>query len=88
MNQLNNKIGKVNKSVATLCSIIGLIILFIGFIGGMAIKNQRIDDAYERTIQNQKSYQELKEMVIVIDENVKFIKEQIAEIKTERKGND
>ena len=59
--------------------------MLIGAVAGMAIKSQKIDDAYECSKENEQSIHELREIMIRIDENLKFIRTQIEDMKNGKK---
>jgi len=73
----DNGLKKFNKWIGLVISVTALLSMFVGVIAGTAIKNQKLEETYQRCLKNEKSIYDLREIMIRIDTNMEFVKEQI-----------
>jgi len=76
-----NGLNRFNRWVGVIIATASLLSMLIGAVAGMTIKSYKIDDAYECGKRNEKSIVELREVMIRIDENLKYIRAEIEGLK-------
>lgn len=76
-----NGVEKLGKYFSFIISIVTIISLLIGSIVGMTIKSNKIEEAYTISKRNELSIQELREIMIRIDENMKYIRTELENLR-------
>jgi len=81
MNKQDNGIKKLNKWIYLAIGIFTIFGILIGAVTGMAIKSAKIDEAYTCAKANEQSIHDLREIMIRIDENIKYVRKEIEDMK-------
>ena len=81
MLESENGMAKLNKWFSFIISIVAILSLLIGAVVGMTIKSNKIDEAYTISKQNEQSIQELREVIIRVDENMKYIRIELENLR-------
>lgn len=72
-----NGLNRFNRWVGVIIATASLLSMLIGAVAGMTIQSYKIDEAYECGQRNEKAIVELREVMIRVDENLKFIRTEI-----------
>ena len=76
-----NGLKKFNKWLGLILALVSVFSMLIGAVAGMTIKSVKIDEAYDCGKRNEKAIIELREVMIRIDENLKYIRNEIDGLK-------
>ena len=81
MTKDENGLKRLNKWLGLIISVIAIFSMLIGTIAGMVIKSAKIDEAYECAKENERAIHDSREIMIRIDENMKFVRKEIEDMK-------
>ena len=76
-----NGIRKFNKWLGLIIALVSIFSMLIGVVAGMTVKSMKIDEAYDCSKRNEKSIHDLREIMIRIDANMQYIRNEIDGLK-------
>lgn len=76
-----NGIRKFNKWLGLIIALVSIFSMLIGVVAGMTVKSMKIDEAFDCSKKNEKAIHDLREIMIRIDLNMQYIRNEIDGLK-------